>query len=181
MNTEKMIDISVLPEAEQDLIKALFDKCCERATQKVAEVKPRNTQKPKYGDEYYYIGTDGYIYMDQWKDRSLDEVGWGLGNVFLTIKKAEFAREKQKIKIELQRFADEHNDPEKLEWDEANLHYYIGYDVSKDDLTAPPAAILRGIYDIYFTSKEIAEDAANKVGVKRILKYLFDVDCEVDE
>lgn len=34
MSTEKTIDISVLPEAEQDLIKALFDKCCERANQK---------------------------------------------------------------------------------------------------------------------------------------------------
>lgn len=31
MSTTKTIDISVLPEAEQDLIKALFDKCCERA------------------------------------------------------------------------------------------------------------------------------------------------------
>lgn len=34
MSTTKTIDISVLPEAEQDLIKALFDKCCEIAKPK---------------------------------------------------------------------------------------------------------------------------------------------------
>lgn len=40
---------------------------------------------------------------------------------------------------------------------------------------------MRYIGDICFTSEEIAEDAANKIGTKRILKYLFDVDCEVDD
>ena len=181
MSTEKTIDISVLPEAEQDLIKALFDKCCERVNQKVVEEKLRNTQKPKYGDEYYYIGADGYIYIEQWKDRSFDEIRWELGNVFLTEEKAEFAREKQKIKTELQRFADEHNDPDKDEWDGENVHCRIGYSVDKDDLDTTFAFNVRYIDDIYFTSEEIAEDAANKIGTKRILKYLFDVDCEVDE
>lgn len=41
--------------------------------------------------------------------------------------------------------------------------------------------MIRRINEVYFSSKEIAEDAANKVGAKRIMKYLFDVDCEVDE
>lgn len=181
MSAEKTIDISVLPEAEQDLIKALFDKCCERVNTKVAEVKSRNIQKPKYCDEYYYINTDGCIDIAQWKDRWFDETRWELGNVFFTQEKAEFAREKQKVKVELQRYADEHNDPNKIEWDGENVYCSIGYSVDKDDLDTGFAFNLRRIGDIYFTSEEIAEDAANKVGVKRIMKYLFYVDCEVDE
>lgn len=64
-------------------------------------------------------------------------------------------------------------------WRESSLLHWN--DAIKDDLTVTPAAILRGIYGIYFTSKEIADVAVKTVGEKRILKYLFDVDCEVDE
>jgi len=98
----------------------------------------------------------------------------------LTKEEAEFAREKQKVKIELQKFADEHNDPKKLELDGENHHYRIGYDIDDNDLVITRSLNVRQD-GIYFSSKEIAADAANKIGVKRILKYLFDVGCEVDE
>ena len=62
-----------------------------------------------------------------------------------------------------------------------NTHYRIGYDLADDDLVTTSAITIRRIGDIYFTSKEVAKDAANKIGTKRIIKYLFDVDCEVDE
>ena len=104
-----------------------------------------------------------------------------MGNCFRTKEEARIAREKQKVKTELQRFADEHNDSDQEEWDGAKFHYYIGYDVIEDDLIPVPAVMIRRINEVYFSSKEIAEDAANKVGAKRIMKYLFDVDCEVDE
>lgn len=178
MSTEKTIDISVLPEAEQDLIKALFDKCCERVNQKVAEAKPR-IWKPEYGEGYHYIDGSGSIYSAIWFNIRIDNGRWNLGNVFKTQKEAEFAREKQKIKTELQRYADEHNDPNKIEWDGENVYCSIGYSVDKDDLDTAFAFNIRRIGNIYFTSEEIAEDAANEVGTKRIMKYLFNVDCEV--
>ena len=53
--------------------------------------------------------------------------------------------------------------------------------MTEDDLAKIPAVQLRRLNEVYFSSKEIAEDAANKVGAKRIIKYLFDVDCGVDE
>ena len=180
MSTEKTIDISVLPEAEQDLIKALFDKCYERVNQKVAEVKPR-VWKPEYGDWYWYISSDGQVDNCEWVNGPIDLGRYAMGNCFRTKEKATFAREKQKIKTELQRFADEHNDLDREEWDGINIHYRIGYDLADDDLVTTSAATIRRMGDIYFTSKEIAEDAANKVGAKRIMKYLFDVDCEEDE
>ena len=181
MSVTKTIDISVLPEAEQDLIKALFDKCCERVNQKVVEKKLRNTQKPKCGDEYYYIGTDGYIYIEQWKDRSFDKIRWELGNVFLTEEKAEFAREKQKVKMELQRYADEHNDPDKEKWEGENVHYYIRYDVGNEALARASSYTKQNINDIYFTSEDVVKNSIDHIGAKRIMKYLFDVDCEEDD
>ena len=138
--------------------------------------RPKKIWKPEYGECYWFIGTDGQIDNCEWVNDRIDRGRYSMGNCFRTKEEAEFTREKQKVKTELQRFADKHNDSDQEEWDEANLHYYIGYDVSKDDLTVTPAAMIRCTNEIYFSSKEIAEDAANKIGVKRIMKYLFDVD-----
>ena len=180
MSVTKTIDISVLPEAEQDLIKALFDKCCERVNQKVAEAKPR-IWKPEYGEGYHYIDGSGSIYSAIWFNIRIDNGRWNLGNVFKTQKEAEFAREKQKIKTELQRYADEHNDPEKEEWDGENIHYTIRYDIGDEALVRSSDDIVKNINDIYFTSEDIVKNAVDYIGVKRIMKYLFDVDCEEGE
>lgn len=180
MSTTKTIDISVLPEAEQDLIKALFDKCCERVKPKVVEVK-RKVWKPKIGEHYWYLSGDGNIGTITWCGSKLDADRYKLGNCFRTEEEAKFAREKKKVEVELERYGKEHNNPAKEEWDGINTHYRIGYDLADDDLVTTSAITIRRIGDIYFTSKEVVKDAANKIGTKRIIKYLFDVDCEVDE
>lgn len=180
MSTAKTIDISVLPEAEQDLIKALFEKCCERVKPKVVEVK-RKVWKPKIGEHYWYLSGDGNIGTITWCGSKLDADRYKLGNCFRTEEEAKFAREKKKVEVELERYGKEHNNPAKEEWDGINTHYRIGYDLADDDLVTTSAITIRRIGDIYFTSKEVAKDAANKIGTKRIIKYLFDVDCEVDE
>lgn len=180
MSTTKTIDISVLPEAEQDLIKALFDKCCERVKPKVVEVK-RKVWKPKIGEHYWYLSGYGNIGTITWCGSKLDADRYKLGNCFRTEEEAKFAREKKKVEVELERYGKEHNNPAKEEWDGINTHYRIGYDLADDDLVTTSAITIRRIGDIYFTSKEVAKDAANKIGTKRIIKYLFDVDCEVDE
>ena len=176
MSTAKTIDISKLSEAQQNLFKSLFEQFCERSEKE----EKANSCGLKNGDTYYYITNDGQIGIAKWQGRASDFRRLALGNVFKTEKDTEFGIEKQKVRVELQRYADEHNDPDKEEWDGENEHYRIGYDIDADDFI-----ITSGWYiirdDVYFTSKEIAEDAANKVGAKRIMKYLFDVDCEVDE
>lgn len=180
MSAEKTIDISVLPEAEQDLIKALFDKCCKRVKPKVVEVK-RKVWKPKIGEHYWYLYGDGKISTITWCGSKLDADRYKLGNCFRTEEEAEFAREKKKVEVELERYAKEYNDPERDVWNGFNERCGIRYDCLRGDLDTSTMYQFRDIGAIYFTSKEIAEDAANKVGAKRIMKYLFDVDCEVDE
>lgn len=98
MSTEKTIDISVLPEAEQDLIKALFDKCCERVNQKVAEVKPR-IWKPECGERYHYIDGSGSIYSTIWFNTRIDNGRWNLGNVFKTQKKQNLQERNRKLRL----------------------------------------------------------------------------------
>ena len=89
MSVIKTIDISVLPEAEQDLIKALFDKCCERASQKEEKKSEPKVWKPKYCEEYHYIDGSGSIYSAIWFNTRIDNGRWNLGNVFKTQKEEE--------------------------------------------------------------------------------------------
>lgn len=143
--------------------------------------KPKKIWKPEYGDWYWYISSDGQVDNCEWVNDHIDLGSYAMGNCFRTEEEAEFTRGKQIIKTELQRYADEHNDPNKEKWDGEYVYYYIGYDVSENDLTSIPVAMLRRTNEVYFSSKEIAEDAANKIGAKRIKKYLFNIDCKEDE
>lgn len=180
MSTTQTIDISKLSEAQQNLFKSLFEQFCERSEPKEEKKSKPKVWKPEYGDWYWYISSDGQVDNCEWVNGPIDYGRYSMGNCFRTKEEARIAREKQKIKTELQRFADEHNDSDQEEWDGENEHYRIGYDIDADDFIITSGwNIIRD--DIYITSKEIAEDAANKVGAKRIMKYLFDVDCEVDE
>lgn len=181
MSVTKTIDISVLPEAEQDLIKALFDKCCERANKKEEKKSEPKIWKPECREWYWFIGTDGQIKNCEWENDRVDQGRYSMGNCFRTKEEAEFAREKKKVEVELERYAKEHNDPERDVWNGFNERCGIRYDCLRGDLDTSTMYQFRDIGAIYFTSKEIAEDAANKVGAKRIMKYLFGVDCEVDE
>ena len=167
---EKM-GIKNLTEAEEKEFYRLVWKMNGEEPDKEQDAKVKKLQ---INEQYYIVDNDGTITSCVWLDNNFDLRRWKLGNVFLTKQEAEFAREKQKIKTELQRFADKHNDPTKKEWDGENFHYYIVYDVIDDDLTTTTASILRHIDDVYFSSEELAEDAINEVGAERILKYLFD-------
>lgn len=94
-----------------------------------------------------------------------------------------FALERAKVKAELERYASEHNDPAKEAWDGKNYHFEIvcGYLSEKCISVSTNTDNFRGESITYFTSKEIALDAIKAVGRERILKYLFDVDCEEGE
>jgi hypothetical protein len=168
------IDLSRLSKEERDV----FARLAEKASRENCEGR---IWKPEYGEWYWFISTDGRIHNCEWVNDRVDQGRYSMGNCFRTKEEATFTREKQQIKIELQRFADEHNDLDKEKWDGINLHYTIRYDVGDEALTRSSSYVVQNINDIYFTSEDIVKNAVDYIGAKRIMKYLFDVDCEVDE
>lgn len=177
MSENITINLEGLSKEEKEQLLGLVEKA------KRAE-KSRMIWKPKCGEWYWFIGSDGQIDNCEWIDDHIDWGRYSMGNCFRTKKEATFAREKQKIKTELQRFADEHNDPDKLEWDEVGIHYDIvleyknGY---KKALNTQPAFTFRGMDCVYFTSKKIADAAIETIGKERILKYIFNIESEENE
>ena len=165
------VDLSRLPKDERDEFKRLAEKAsCES-----------RVWKPKAGEAYYTIRPDyGGIFWVQWNGNEFDEFRWAIGFVFKTQEEAEFALEKMMVKAELERYAREHNDPKKEEWNGDNSHYSIGFDYVNSKIYI--CHVYETQYDeIYFTSEKIAENAIAEIGEKRIIKYLFGVDYEEDE
>lgn len=163
--------IKNLTEAEEKEFYRLVGKMNGKEPDKEQDAK---VKKPRQSEEYFYINDDGAIIQSRWTNDSLDNGRWELGNVFFTKESAWFAREKKKIKTELQRFADKYNDPEKEAWNNDNGHYMIAFNHRVNDLF-----ITRGYYieeesaTYSFTSDSIARDAIEAVGKERILKYIF--------
>lgn len=139
----------------------------------VVEKNKIKVWKPSLGDLYYYINSNGDIKLSYYNTRSIDKRC--IGNYFKTDEEAEHMVEKLKVIKELQDFAIENRD-EEIDWyDKEQDKWEISY---KDSNVEP---ICNNYYraqafNIYFASKEIAQEAIKKIGEDRIKKYYFDIE-----
>lgn len=59
------------------------------------EVKESGWWKPKHGERYYYCGSDGYVYNNQWENDSFDKARLKFGLIFKTEEATERYRDYQ--------------------------------------------------------------------------------------
>jgi hypothetical protein len=138
----------------------------------------------KYGEVYYYLADDGEVDSDRWGCSELDINRLVRRNAFRTEKEAQFKAEKDLLIAEIETFAEEEND--KIDWsdfyqgkyyiysDFYQGKYYIYLDYSDNQLSIRDVELNRDTFQIYFSSKEIAQKAIDKFG-DRIKKYLFNI------
>lgn len=164
------MDINNLTESEQQDFYRLLKKMNEEEPDKEQDVK---VKKPRQLEEYFYIDDDGDIIQSRWTNDSLDNGRWELGNVFFTKESAEFAREKRKVEVELERYAKEHNGTAF-----ANRCYLIRCEEDEKRLICDTWATAKIQGTVRFTSRDVLVDAIEAVGKDRILKYIFCVESE---
>lgn len=162
--------IKNLTEAEEKEFYRLVEKINGKEPDKKQDAK---VKKPRQSEEYFYINDDGAIIQSRWTNDSLDNGRWELGNVFFTKESAWFAREKKKVEVELQRYAEEHNGTTFT-----NRCYLIRYEEDGKRLLCDTwvAAKIQGT--VMFASRDVLVDAIEAVGKDRILKYIFDVESD---
>lgn len=131
--------------------------------------------KPEDGDAYYCINAGGRSCSSIWRNDIFDSSRYAIGNCFATREEAEFKAERLKVIAELERFADEHNEP--IDWNVADHKEkcFIYYDCFRKALEIDFRYITK-YNDIYFSSEEIAKQAIAKVGEDRIKKYYLQVE-----
>lgn len=146
-------------------------------------VEERKVWKPNLSDTYFTIraGVTGFSCIAEfyWDNSPFAELNYSIGNCFKTAREAKHMVEKLKVIKELQDFALENN-TEKIDWkNNKQLKFFINFDCysnrvgySYTDDTKPVPL------NIYFTSRELALKAIEKVGEERIKKYYFDIDDE---
>lgn len=161
--------IKNLTEAEEKEFYRLVEKMNGKEPEKKQDVK---VKKPQINEQYYIVDNDGTITSCVWLDNNFDRRRWKLGNVFLTKQEAEFAREKKKVEVELERYAKEHNDEKNTD----NCHVVMNTGTKEIDISSYWVLQVAGA--TYFSNREIANDAIEAVGKDRILKYIFGVESE---
>lgn len=129
--------------------------------------------KPKNGEVYWHINTFGQVFTDTWRECDFDEKAYKLGNCYRTKEECEFAIECKLVEQELKDYADEHNEHE-IVWDGNTANCTLYYDhIKKEIRIVSYISVQYGV--VYFTSREIAEDAIKAIGEERLKKYYLKV------
>ena len=140
--------------------------------------EPKNkVYKPKPQEMYYFLAGDGTPTADHNLDDGSVEKFISIGNCFETGKEAKHMVEKLKVINELKNFALENNN-EKIDWrDKCIGKYFITYDFYDEEISIASYTFRNFLpFEIYFTSKEIAQKAIKTIGADRIKKYYFDIE-----
>lgn len=164
--------IKNLTEAEEKEFYRLVGKMNGKEPDKKQDAK---VKKPQKGDTYFFIEVSGNIIESMWTNGLLDRKRYELGNIFFTEEEAEFAREKRKVEVELQRYAEEHNGPIH------EAYYWILHDEDEGILDYDVWGNSKVQGAVTFNSKQLVFDAIEAVGKDRILKYIFGVESEGEE
>ena len=149
--------------------------------EKSNQPKPKKRWRANYCEDYYTIFTDGTIALQYENNYPADSFRHSIGNYFQTVEEAEFEREKRLVYQELKDYAIEYNEGE-LDWENVYQEKYcicfIHYDDNpnyQDNLYIDEMQRVEYPNTVYFTSKEIAQNAIDTIGEDRIKKYLFGV------
>lgn len=134
--------------------------------------KPKTVYDLKYGDRYFFLTASGMVERGTWTNDSSDFNRQRIGNTFLTVEDAEFAKERLKVIAELKKYAKEFSDEE---WkDNKTQKYYIVYRYSGDYIRSILTYTSKDSV-LYFESPEKIQEAIDAVGEDRIKKYYFGV------
>lgn len=143
----------------------------------IVEEPKSKVYKPKPQEMYYFLAGDGTPTADHNLDDGSVEKFISIGNCFETGEEAKHMVEKLKVIKELRDFALENNN-EKMDWrDKCTGKYFINYDFYDEEISIVSYTFRNFLpFEIYFTSKEIAQKAIKKIGEYRIKKYYFDIE-----
>ena len=159
---EIKVNMENLSESERETLMGLIEKSNGN----------KKRWKAKHSEVYWYIDTGGTVDYARY-DRfwAVDDDRYNFRNMFKTEEETKFELEKRKVKIELQDFADENNN-----WDADDkvtmVHISCRRELEGDKVAVISDGFMREGATC-FSSYYVAQQAIEKVGKERIIKYMF--------
>lgn len=143
----------------------------EQLRQLGIEVNKNKRWRAEKGKNYWRITSENKVVPDMEADVEQDYYCYDTHNYFKTEEEAKEYAEVLEIKRQLMKFADEHN--REIDWNDCRQSkYLLNYDYTTSNLTTCRTYMGKIAETIYFTSKEIAEQAIDTIGKDNIIKYL---------
>lgn len=146
MDKDKIIE--EINKAEQHLAKL----------RKELEKPDGKVWKPRLGEKYYSLKNDGAWYSLSWGNSIGDKERWKYGNVYKSTKRAELAANKRLIRVQLERYALEHNEIFK-DKDTSSIRI-----LRESNEIVVVSGGLWWSDEVLFSSRNIAYDAINEIG-----------------
>src|SRR5574344_566352 len=144
----------------------------EKKENEIKAEKIDKAWKPKEGDTYYYLYSDGDIAIVKWNDNTMDNSRYNIGNCFKTEELATKERDKRILLTELERWALEHNE-EEIDWNNRNQYKSsIYYNHKENKLETENLHFNQFSQLPYFTSGALAKQAIEIFG-QRLKELVF--------
>lgn len=129
-------------------------------------------QKPKYGDDYYYLKDNGQIGHDVWADLESDIFRFNSGNTFNTEEKTGDFKKNILTKQQLKYLALELNNGVEIDWknDRQPKHYlYIDHDIN---LLTTEYAVTVQENIVYCLNNQFLKIAKERIGEEKLIKLI---------
>lgn len=159
------INLENLTTDEREQLMGLF---------KRAKGKNNERWKPKHNNTYWVVGEINNVKRFTWTSDNYDNAYLSLHNCFKTEEEAKFEAERRATIAELQNYADEYN--REVDWSNFDLSkYFLRFNLRENKIRVVDLTYVKQ-GDVFFSSKEIALGAIEKIGADRLKKYYFQIE-----
>lgn len=142
----------------------------------IEEEENTDYERAEYNNQYYYVTSSGKVWKEIEKNISLDNTRHKIANYSTVKSKMEFKALRDNLLSRMQRWADIHNE-EKIDWNDSEQRkYLIYYDYDDNKFYFTYVYYIRDLGQVYFTSKEIANQCLEEFKEELLEFYKFEVE-----
>lgn len=141
----------------------------EKELDELKEVEIEDDEFPRFGEQYWFVDTDGYVVYSYWDDNTTSDYRKDFIRIFKTKKECERYLEIQKaFKEESKKF--------EPNWKDDNQNKYcLFYDYNENSVKINWSMWCRQAI-LYFESREVLEELISRFGEEDVKKYYFGIE-----